>query len=283
VTLEAKQERAATPRPSWGVRALLGMIIVANAVLLMPYVRTLWWLHAYANPPRVYVIPVKGVTPDALTPSFGAPRQAGPHEGIDIAAPAGTPVLAAADGVVIGNRRTAIGGNVLWLMGTGRRLYYYAHLRELEPGMHMGRRIAAGEQIGSVGNTGNAMMTPAHLHFAIYEVTSHFFPMRYRAMDPYPLLVGTSLKGSPVAGQRDGRPRAVRRARQRLLLGQEADPVDLLQAAARVGSWAFGIGEITVQSDRRGGEVVLVCLHDDESDQRVDLRRRRLEPRIVTE
>jgi len=187
--LESRKERVAPTRLRWEVRVLLGMIIAANAVLLIPYGRALWWLHVYGTVPRHYVVPVKAVSRQALTPSFGAPRYFGPHEGIDIPAPAGTPVLAAAAGVVIGNRRTAIGGNVLWVMGTGRRLYYYAHLRELAPGMHMGRRVAAGERIGSVGNTGDAATTPPHLHFAIYEVRSQFYPMRYRPIDPYPLLV----------------------------------------------------------------------------------------------
>jgi murein DD-endopeptidase MepM/ murein hydrolase activator NlpD len=168
--------------------ALAALAIVANAVLLLPYARALWWLHVHTGVPARLVLPVAGVAASALVPSFGAPRTFGPHEGIDVDAPAGTPVVAAADGVVIGNRVTLIGGNVVWIMGAGRRLYYYAHLRELAPGMHMGRRVAAGEQLGTVGNSGNAAATLPHLHFAVYAVSSRFYPLRYAALDPYPLL-----------------------------------------------------------------------------------------------
>jgi murein DD-endopeptidase MepM/ murein hydrolase activator NlpD len=171
------------------LHAVVALAVLANLALLLPYARGLWWLHAATGAPARLVLPVAGVVAAALQPSFGVPRVFGPHEGIDIAAPFGTPVLAAADGVVIGNRVTRIGGNVVWIMGAGRRLYYYAHLRELAPGMRMGRRVAAGEQLGTVGNTGNAAATLPHLHFAIYTVSSSFYPLRYEALDPYPLLV----------------------------------------------------------------------------------------------
>jgi len=170
------------------VLALLCVGAVAYGVLLLPYARALWWLHAYAALPETYVLPVRGVAKDDLSPSFGAPRASGGHEGIDVLAPAGTPVLAAADGVIIGNRPSAVGGNVLWVMGAGRRLYYYAHMRELAPGMHLGRLARRGETIGTVGNTGNAARTPPHLHFGIYVVASHFYPLRYSPIDPYPIL-----------------------------------------------------------------------------------------------
>jgi murein DD-endopeptidase MepM/ murein hydrolase activator NlpD len=182
---------------SRALRILILTVAVAYAVLIFPYARALWWLHAYASPPARYVLPVAGVAVDDLEPSFGAPRRHGPHEGIDILAPAGTKVLAAAEGVIIGNRSTPIGGNVLWIMGSGRRLYYYAHLRERAPGMRLGRLVHAGEVIGFVGNTGNAVHTPPHLHFAIYLVTSDFYPLRYGPMDPFPLLRSGSGRRQP--------------------------------------------------------------------------------------
>jgi murein DD-endopeptidase MepM/ murein hydrolase activator NlpD len=168
----------------WAAVAGIG----AYAVILMPYVRALWWLHAGGEPAAHLLVPVEGVALENLRSSFGAPRAHGPHEGIDIAAPAGTPVFAVAEGVIIGNRVSQIGGNVLWIMGRGRRLYYYAHLRELAQGMRMGRHIAAGELIGRVGNTGNAAATIPHLHFAIYLVTNDFYPFRLGPMDPYAVL-----------------------------------------------------------------------------------------------
>lgn len=162
--------------------------VLAYAVVLWPYARALWWLHVHRQPAPVLLIPVAGFPARELEANFGAPRRGHIHEGIDIMSPAATPVLATASGIVIGNRRTLIGGIVLWVLGAGRRLYYYAHMRELAPGMRMGRYIEAGTHIGTVGNTGNAATTPPHLHFAIYEVTSSFYPLRYHPIDPYPLL-----------------------------------------------------------------------------------------------
>lgn len=170
------------------VVVLIGAVALANVVLLLPYGRALWWLHAYRVAPAALVMPVQSVAASALQTSFGAPRSGGPHEGIDIAAPFGTAVLAAADGIIIGNRRTAIGGTVLWVLGSSRRLYYYAHMRELAPGMQMGRLVRAGDTLGAVGNSGNAEHTPPHLHFAIYVVESRFYPLRMVAIDPYPAL-----------------------------------------------------------------------------------------------
>jgi peptidoglycan LD-endopeptidase LytH len=169
----------------WAVLAIIG----AYALVLLPYVRGLWWLHGRGGPPAAHlIVPVPGVALEDLVPSFGAPRAHGPHEGIDIAAPAGTPVFAVAEGVILGNRVTEIGGIVLWIMGAERRLYYYAHLQELAPAMRMGRYVAAGEIIGRVGNTGNAAATIPHLHFAVYLVTNDFYPFRLGPMDPYAVL-----------------------------------------------------------------------------------------------
>lgn len=165
------------------------VLAVAWIVVAAPYLRALWWLHAHPEAPRNLHLPLPGLVASNLSPSFGAPRAHGPHEGIDIVADAGTPVLAVAAGIIVGNRQTPIGGTVLWILGRGRRLYYYAHMRELAPWMHLGRSVTEGEQIGSVGNTGNARYTVPHLHFGIYSVVSDLYPMKYHAIDPYPLFV----------------------------------------------------------------------------------------------
>jgi murein DD-endopeptidase MepM/ murein hydrolase activator NlpD len=100
---------------------------------------------------------------------FGAEREGGrrEHHGVDIFAPRGTPVLAAADGTVsrVGDQR--LGGRVVWLRDERRGTsQYYAHLdRQL---VERGQRVRAGDTLGLVGNTGNARTTPPHLHFGIY-------------------------------------------------------------------------------------------------------------------
>lgn len=121
--------------------------------------------HAHAT----LRFPVEGVTPRAVGSTFGAPRDEGrrPHEGIDIFAPRGTPVLAAADGWVTAQTTNPLGGNVVWVWSLRPRLaLYYAHLdrHAVSPGEH----VSTGDILGYVGNTGNAAGTTPHLHFGIY-------------------------------------------------------------------------------------------------------------------
>jgi murein DD-endopeptidase MepM/ murein hydrolase activator NlpD len=56
----------------------------------------------------------------------------------------------------------------------------------------MGRLVTAGEPLGTVGTSGNAALTPPHLHFGIYVVESDFYPLRYEAIDPYPMLLAAT-------------------------------------------------------------------------------------------
>lgn len=113
--------------------------------------------------------PVEGIMPSTVAGTFGGARDAGRrrHEGIDIFAPRGTPVLAAADGWVTGQSTNALGGNVVWLWSLRHGVsLYYAHLdrHAVTPGEH----VTAGEIVGYVGNTGNARSTAPHLHFGVY-------------------------------------------------------------------------------------------------------------------
>jgi murein DD-endopeptidase MepM/ murein hydrolase activator NlpD len=114
--------------------------------------------------------PVSGHDPGAIRSVFGASRDAGrrQHDGIDIFAPRGTPVVAATDGVVSRTGQNRLGGNVIWLRDeTRNQSLYYAHLdRQL---VTRGRRVRTGDTLGLVGNTGNARTTPPHLHFGIYR------------------------------------------------------------------------------------------------------------------
>ena len=89
------------------------------------------------------------------------------HEGVDIFAPRGTPVVAASSGLVTKVGENTLGGQVVWIwdMARGVRLYY-AHLQEQS--VRTGAFVRAGDIVGTVGNTGNAKTTPPHLHFGIY-------------------------------------------------------------------------------------------------------------------
>jgi len=100
---------------------------------------------------------------------FGAARDGGRrrHQGIDIFAARGTAALAAAEGTVARVDTTSLGGNVVWLRDRHGNALYYAHLDS--PAVVRGRRVARGDTIGFVGNTGNARTTSPHLHFGVYR------------------------------------------------------------------------------------------------------------------
>ena len=136
------------------------------------------------------LIPVAGVTADQLQDTFDDARSEGRvHNAIDIMAPRGTPVLAAADGTVLKLFWSERGGNTIYQLGTdGRTVYYYAHLDRYADGLTEGRALRRGEMIGYVGDTGNAGPGNYHLHFAVYIVED---PKRYwdgQPINPYPLL-----------------------------------------------------------------------------------------------
>lgn len=125
------------------------------------------------------VFPVPGLSARAIQSQFGAARAAGTreHEGVDIFADRGTPVVAVADGVA--QRGTnGLGGNVVWLQPHTRDgTFYYAHLERWA--IDGTATVRAGDVLGYVGNTGNARTTAPHLHFGIYA---------RGAIDPLPFL-----------------------------------------------------------------------------------------------
>lgn len=145
------------------------------------------------------VFPVAGRDAQAIRSGYGAPRDGGRrrHGGVDIFAPRGTPVLAAADGLVREVSVSPTGGKVIWIEAEGDDVaYYYAHLdaQLVEPGA----RVRAGDVIGRVGNTGNARRASPHLHFGVYRRG------RRVATDPTPLLRAAApaaeAGAEPVAG-----------------------------------------------------------------------------------
>ncbi|HEX4461225.1 MAG TPA: M23 family metallopeptidase [Polyangia bacterium] len=163
-------------------RACVVAAIVGAFVLLVTH-RTAWALARNAAPVSLRV-PVAGVARSSLRSSFGEPRsEHRRHQGIDIFAKRGTPVVAACRGEVVRIGRDRLGGNVVWVAGGGARLYYYAHLQSFRPGLAVGERVDGGDVLGRVGTTGNARGTPPHLHFGVYPAAWAF-----RAVDPAPLL-----------------------------------------------------------------------------------------------
>jgi murein DD-endopeptidase MepM/ murein hydrolase activator NlpD len=102
---------------------------------------------------------------------YGAPRLSPYfhlHEGVDLFAVAGTPVIACVDGVISKTADGSIGGTSFWLQGDDGITYYYGHLQGYAPGVVAGKRVRVGEVLGYVGDTGVALGTYPHLHFEMH-------------------------------------------------------------------------------------------------------------------
>lgn len=125
-----------------------------------------------------FVIPVAGVQHHSLRDSFGDPRSGGrSHQGIDIMAPRWSQAVSAVHGRVESISTGSRSGKSLWISGADGRSYFYAHLEEWAEGVRRGTRVRPGDLVGYVGNSGNAIHTPPHLHFEIRD--------RRRIVNPY--------------------------------------------------------------------------------------------------
>jgi murein DD-endopeptidase MepM/ murein hydrolase activator NlpD len=97
------------------------------------------------------------------------------HKGIDFAAPSGTPIYAAGDGVVEEAGRKGAYGNYVRLKHNGTYRTAYAHLSRFAKGMKVGRRVRQGEVIGFVGSTGRS--TGPHLHYEVMVAGKQINPL----------------------------------------------------------------------------------------------------------
>jgi murein DD-endopeptidase MepM/ murein hydrolase activator NlpD len=171
------------PAPGGGLAVLLVVtVLAALAAPQLGRLRPLVDQLRQADPPRLLplrprppsgglgsgVCPVKG--PVQIGQGWGAPRDGGRrhHQGIDLLAPAGTPLVAVTSGQInrLSNQDRGRGGISLWLRDARGTAYYYAHNQHnLVP---LGQRVQAGQVIARVGATGNARDGPPHLHFQIH-------------------------------------------------------------------------------------------------------------------
>jgi len=112
----------------------------------------------------------------AFVNDWGYPRSGGrTHQGTDMFAAWGTPVVAVVDGV-LRHDLDDLGGIGIWLDGADGVSYYYAHLSAWEGSP---RLVTRGEVIGYVGDTGNAKGGAPHLHFGIRAPSGEM-------VNPYP-------------------------------------------------------------------------------------------------
>ena len=171
----------------WTIAKLLATALLgALLAILAPIEHAFFALRlGFESAPETLSVPVEGVGVKALRDSWGAPRPGGRrHRGIDIFAPRGTPVRSTTRGVIVKTGRNRLGGNVVWVLGPGRQMHYYAHLDRFGE-FGAGDVVEARHVIGYVGNTGNARGTPPHLHYGIYSTGRE-------PVNPYMLLTGAA-------------------------------------------------------------------------------------------
>lgn len=159
-------------------------------------------LYAQA-PDQKLEMPVQGVTRSQIADTWHVPREGDRlHEGQDIFAKRGTPVLSATDGYVVRIGENSLGGQTVSVLGAGGRSYYYAHLDSYAANLAIGEHVTTQTILGYVGNTGNAAGSPTHLHFGVY---AHEGPL-----NPLPLLADRPHEKSRA---KDPRIRTVKKSR----------------------------------------------------------------------
>jgi murein DD-endopeptidase MepM/ murein hydrolase activator NlpD len=161
---------------------VLACAVMAGSIsVLGPVMERAWFVYTLAadEVPAHLPNPVASLRLPRMTNSWGADRPGGrKHEGIDVFAPKGTPVVSTTRGIVTRVGSTRLGGRVVGVLGPGLEWHYYAHLDRFGA-FGKGDIVEAGDVLGYVGNTGNARGTPPHLHYGIY---------RNGAENPYPRL-----------------------------------------------------------------------------------------------
>ncbi len=204
-----------------GTRAAVIVTAVVTAVLT-----SLFWITAYNlgrggtpaptgnvitetaepdRPPELVLgpsglaVPVAGVRVEDLLDTYRQSRGGGArvHNAMDIMAAHGTPVVAAAPGVVEKLFFSRGGGGItVYVRSPDRQwIYYYAHLREYAPGLREGQQVRTGDRIGTVGSSGNANPAGPHLHFAINQMQPNEKWWHGAPVNPYPLLAGKKAGG----------------------------------------------------------------------------------------
>lgn len=130
-----------------------------------------------------YLFPILGR--HSYTNDWGAPRASTgiPHQGNDLFADEGTPIVAITDGVLDRVGWNSIGGYRFWLFDQYGNSFYHAHLSAFSPIAQDGARVRRGDVIGFVGHTGDAQFTPPHLHFEVH-------PNNGDPTNPFPFLNG---------------------------------------------------------------------------------------------
>jgi murein DD-endopeptidase MepM/ murein hydrolase activator NlpD len=158
---------------------LLLLVVTGASNKLVFYARV---IKLYTQQPDAKLaMPLEDVRKKEIADTWQAARGTDRrHEGQDIFAPRGTPILSATRGYIYNIGENPLGGQTVSVVGAGGRLYYYAHLDSYARGIAVGDFVTTRTVLGYVGTTGNAQGTPPHLHFGIYTSSG--------AINPLPML-----------------------------------------------------------------------------------------------
>jgi murein DD-endopeptidase MepM/ murein hydrolase activator NlpD len=180
-----------------GISAAAGKI--ADKFILYVHVARLYT----KEPDAKIAMPLEDVSKRQIANTWHAPRGNDRlHEGQDIFAPRGTPVLSATEGYIMNIGENNLGGQTVSVVGAGGRTYYYAHLDSYAPHIAEGNYVTRQTLLGYVGTTGNAAGTPPHLHFGVYAPGG--------ALNPLPLL---SDRPAPVKKAAEVKPKSSKKNR----------------------------------------------------------------------
>ncbi len=175
--------------------ALVLLVVTGASDRLVLYARI---LKLYTQSPDTRLaMPLEDVRKKAIADTWAAARGDGrKHEGQDIFADRGTPILSATSGYIYKIGENNLGGQTVSVIGKGGRVYYYAHLDSYARGIQVGDRVTTRTVLGYVGTTGNAQGTPPHLHFGVYTSSG--------AINPLPMLTD---RLPPTVTRQETRPR----------------------------------------------------------------------------
>ena len=130
------------------------------------------------EPEEKIQIPIRQLKRSQIANTWGAPRGTDrKHQGQDLFAKRGTPVHSATKGYVWRIGESNLGGNTVWVIGAGGRVYYFAHLDSYAENLKAGDAVTTETVLGYVGSTGNAKGTPPHLHFGVYTAGGAIDPL----------------------------------------------------------------------------------------------------------
>jgi len=132
--------------------------------------------------PQSFVMPVEGATQKDYNHNtfwYYPWGKSVTHKGIDIFAKEGTVLRSAASGLVVYTGQFSAGGNVVLVLGPKWRFHYYAHLQNINTKSFS--LVSKGEKIGTVGKSGNATNTPAHLHYSIITPIPYIWRIDFKA------------------------------------------------------------------------------------------------------